>query len=163
MMGAMEEEYPEELQKEYLLHKIVAVSGFLFALLVLPVVQHVLVASREAAQPSGIAGQSAPENGEVAGVSTESQAAAVAEEQALQGSRPAVQRYASVAACLEDQEAQLKQLEQWGNNVKLRALEKYLASTQDDPERTQYEAKIKAIDLAVGLEWNRIQGRSCQE
>ncbi|HSI20986.1 MAG TPA: hypothetical protein VLA04_04810 [Verrucomicrobiae bacterium] len=49
-----------DLDREHLLQKVVAVSGFLFALLILPIAQYMLVNGRE-----GVA-----EKGAVAGVST---------------------------------------------------------------------------------------------
>lgn len=51
-----------DLDREHLLQKIVAVTGFLFALLILPVAQYFLVGGHQAAQS---------EQGTVAGVSTD--------------------------------------------------------------------------------------------
>lgn len=55
-----------DMEKEYLLHKILAASAFLFALCILPVAQYLLVSNR--LEEPGIVGV---EQGQVAGVSTE--------------------------------------------------------------------------------------------
>lgn len=54
------------LEKEHLLHKIVASSAFLFALCILPVAQYFLVTNQLPANS-----KSAPQLGQVAGVSTD--------------------------------------------------------------------------------------------
>jgi peptidoglycan hydrolase CwlO-like protein len=77
----------EDDKREHLLQKVVAVSGFLFALLILPIAQFALVNGRPA------------EEGTVAGVSTD--------ETVTQAS------IEDPTACLEDKQQKLTELQEW--------------------------------------------------
>jgi hypothetical protein len=97
----------ERPDREHLLQKIVAVSGFLFALLILPVAQFVLV--------NGRANQA--EKGNVAGVSTD--------ETITRGSVAT-----DPATCTTDKQKQLTDLQSWLTNRMVALDRDYKASVQ---------------------------------
>jgi hypothetical protein len=105
-----------DLDREHRLHKVVAVSGFLFALLILPVAQFILKDGRELAQR---------ESGSVAGVSTDTSVT-----------------NASVidpVTCSATREQELKELQAW-SEVRIGVLDREYATTV-----APYEAAIPVL------------------
>jgi hypothetical protein len=153
-----------DLDREHLLQKIVATSGFLFALLVLPIAQYLLI--------NGEAGGH-PEQGQVAGVTTD--------ESLLRGSVPS-----DPTACRADQEKELRELRVWqdGRLLALQreyetAIEPYqaalpvLSGSSIETERQalqrlindetrSFEAKRDQIITAVERQAKEISARPCE-
>jgi hypothetical protein len=151
-----------DLDREHLLQKVVAVSGFVFALLILPVAQYLLVHGGQ------------PEQGAVAGVSTE--------ESVINSNVPAL----DPVACQADKEAQLAELQEW-NDGRMAALDRDFAAAvkpyQDAitlvtgenvaaeqealgrliaDETTNYETKKNQILAAVDKRVKEISSTDCQ-
>lgn len=92
-----------ELDREHFLQKVVAASGFLFALLILPVAQYLLLDGQNRAEQT--------EQGSVAGVSTE--------EQIIRGNIP----QDNPLQCLEAKRQELTNLQEWSTG-RLAALQR---------------------------------------
>ena len=148
-------------QKEYLLHKVVAASAFLFALCILPVAQYFLVTN----QLSG-------ENGEVAGVSTD--------KNITQASIPSED-------CQQKKDTDIADLDRYNNGKKIALLRSYEISVepyraairvlQGTPETVQSETaalnqlidteyqpylkKLSEVESAVESQKKEIESRSC--
>ena len=153
-----------DLEKEHLLHKVVASSAFLFALLILPVAQYLLVSS----QPQ--------QQGEVAGVSTEAPQELVAPQRVLTPAECEVKR-------TQDQ----ADLDKWAEGKKRAMLTAYEAAVKPyketltvltgdqasiDEEKSSlnrliedeyrpYLEKLASVDAAVATSHQEIVSRTC--
>ena len=154
-----------DLEKEHFLHKLVASSAFLFALLILPVAQFLLVSGQPAAQ-----------KGDVAGVSTEAPSSSVAP-----------QRILTPTECEAQRTKDSTDLANWSQGKKRAMLTTYetavkpykdalLVLTGDqatiDEEKSSlnklieaeyrpYLEKLAAVDKAVQTQNQEIVGRTC--
>lgn len=154
-----------DLEKEHLLHKVVASSAFLFALLILPVAQFLLVSGQPTAQ-----------QGEVAGVSTEAPSVSVAP-----------QRVLTPAECEAKRTTDLADLEKWDEGKKRAMLTTYeaavkpyketlaiLTGTQEsidtekeslnrliEGEYRPYLEKLESVETAVATQRQEIVSRTC--
>src|ERR1044072_9795036 len=152
-----------DLEKEHLLHKIIAASAFVFALMILPVAQYFLVSNKLP-----------PEQGQVAGFSPEPQVTTQA-------------NVANPAECEAKKQQDLADLDRFYNGEKQAKLRDYEAAVapykqaqevlQGEPEKVQQEKaaldglieaeyqpyiqKLTAIEQAVSGERQTIQSRSC--
>jgi len=154
-----------DLKKEHLLHKIVATSGFLFALCILPVAQYLLVN-----------GGKIPSNGSVAGISTDTKVAA-----------EVPQDQGSSASCSAKKQQELSDLATFYNGKKAALLRDYqtavqpyqaaetvLAGTPEsiaaekaaldgliNDQNTKYTQNLAAVDAAVKTAQDGIAAESC--
>ncbi len=152
-----------DLDREHLLQKVVAVSGFLFALLILPVAQYFLVNGRAT---------TSTDQGTVAGVSTDTTV--------TNADVPAV----DPAACIAKKTQDLADLQRFYDG-EIAALDKkhpalvqekdtLAAMTADTPveqrdaltgviatEQSEYDAAKAPIQTAVDKEAKRLSGQDC--
>jgi hypothetical protein len=154
-----------DLEKEHLLHKVVASSAFLFALLILPVAQYLLVSSQPAVQ-----------QGDVAGVSTQAPEVSVAP-----------QRVLTPAECEAQRAQDLADLSKWDEGKKRAMLtayetavkpykdaiavltgdqatidqEKYSLNQLIEDEYRPYLERLDSVQKAVATQRQEIVSRTC--
>lgn len=133
----------DDERKIRFLHKTMAVSGFLFALTILPVAQYVIISNRI---PVGTdtTTATARELGSVAGVSTDADNEAVKEEHAVNGDEPVMVRYATVDQCLAKRDLDLSQLESWNTQMQ----KFYMNQFSTQPEVAELETKLNNTALS---------------
>ena len=161
------------VEKEHLLHKVVAASAFVFALSILPLSQYFLVINRI---PAG-------EQGKVAGVSTDASITHTQADIPVASSSPAL----TGQACETQKQQELAQLDAWMDNDKKGLQSKFqkeidpyqkaipLIQGSDDYIHTQtdalnrlisdadqiYRQKVADAQSAVDSQKKSIDARSC--
>lgn len=105
-------------EKEQKLHKIVAASGFLFVLLMLPLVQYLITSGQKAYIAENNA-KSSQESGQVAGASTDENVLAGATTTTPGATDNTVKKYASVQDCQAQKAKDSDDLDKFANGKKI--------------------------------------------
>lgn len=168
-----------DLEREHLLHRVVAGSAFLFALCILPVAQYYLV-TNQLPESANL-----PKNGEVAGASVQETVETI-----TQANIPAGEAiFQTQEECVAQKQKDWDNLVRFMDGKKLALLrtyqiavdpyEKTLASLQEDEGAAQseidalnqlidqeyqpYIQKLKEVQSAVDSQKNSIESRACPE
>lgn len=146
----------EIAEKEQKLHKIVAASGFLFVLMMLPLVQY-LITSGQAAYIAENKTKNSQESGQVAGASTDDSVLAGANATTSGEEDTTVKKYASVQDCQAQKAKDSDDLDRFANGKKVALKNTYEESVapykkgleQLDKKSKNYVSERGALDQLI--------------